>query len=244
MKTHSSVGRMAVWAVLGATIWTSSTRSIAAPNADGTPKREWKNGGKGGFGAQKLAAKLNLSEAQKSQIQSISTRARADAQAVKSNEDLTPEQKRAQTKTIRNNARQAINAVLTPAQREQLKQMRREGRSGKGGKGRGGDSVKFAQKLNLSLSQQAQIKTIRQSARADIEAVKSNTSLTQEQKREQLKAIHNNVQNAISAVLTPAQREQWKAMKAERKARREADRGERKGARGERKANRNNGLNS
>ena len=249
MTTFNSVGKMTVLAVLGATVLASSTRSIAAPNADGTPKREWKNGGKakGNFGAQKLAAKLNLSEAQKSQIQSISTRARADAQAVKGNADLSPEQKSAQLKTIRTNAREAINGVLTPSQREHLQQMRQQTRKegrGKRGIGRGGDGTRFAQKLGLSLSQQTQIKTIRQRAQTDIQAVRGNTTLSKEDKRAQLNTIRSNVQSAISAVLTSAQREQWQAMKSERKDKREANRGERKANRRERKANRNNGLNS
>ena len=251
MKTFISVGKLTFLAVLGATAFTSSTRSIAAPNADGsngigTPKREWKGRGHGGFGAQKLATKLNLTDAQKSQIQSISTRARTDAQAVKSDTNLSVEQKRAQMKTIRTNAREAINAVLIPAQREQLQQVRKEGRGKRGAK-RGENDVKFSQKLGLSLSQQTQIKSIRQRAQTDIQAVRSNTTLSKNDKRTQLNTIHDNVQNAISAVLTPAQRDQREAMKAERKANRgerKANRQERKENRQGRKANRNNGLNS
>ena len=241
MKTYISVGKLTVLAVLGATIFASTTQSIAAPNADGTPKREWKgrSKGKGAFGAQKLAAKLNLSSAQQAQIQTISSRARADAQAVKSNTNLSAEQKRAQLRAIHTNAREAISSVLTPAQREQLQQMRKEGRGKRGAK-RGGNGVKFSQKLGLSLSQQTQIKSIRQRAQTDIQAVRSNTNLSKEDKRAQLKSIHNNVQDAISAILTPAQRDQWAAMKAEHKA----NRGERKANRQDRKANRNNGLNS
>ena len=130
--------------------------------------------------------------------------------------------------------------------REQLQQVRKEGRGKRGAK-RGENDVKFSQKLGLSLSQQTQIKSIRQRAQTDIQAVRSNTTLSKNDKRTQLNTIHDNVQNAISAVLTPAQRDQREAMKAERKANRgerKANRRERKENRQGRKANRNNGLNS
>src|SRR4028119_2449902 len=64
-----------------------------------------------------------------------------------------------------------------------------DAKSGMRGKGhrRGGMNVqRLAKKLNLTESQKTQIQNITQQSRTAAQAVKSNTSLSQEQKRAQL----------------------------------------------------------
>lgn len=227
MTTSKSTIKWAALAILGLTTFVSSTRVEAKP-AKGAAKGAMH--GKG-FAAKKLAVKLNLSETQKTRIQSIMQSARTDSQAVKNNAALSPEQKKAQLKTIHSNARSATDEVLTPAQREQLSQMRAQHKENRGER---------REKIDLSDAQKAQIKTIRQRAQSDTQAVRSNTSLSREDKRAQLKTIRANTQSAISSLLTPAQRAQKEAMKAENKDKRQEKRGERKGSR----QNASNGLNN
>jgi Spy/CpxP family protein refolding chaperone len=120
------------------------------------------------------------------------------------------------------------------------------GRHGRGG--RGGDfSERFAKKLNLTEAQQQQIRDSQKSFRetnkslfeaaratrqqmhaakeagdtAQLEALKG----TAQAQRTQLKQLHEAQMQRIEALLTPEQRTQLQAMKAEREARR-AQRGQ------------------
>ena len=85
------------------------------------------------------------------------------------NLNLTADQK-AQLKTIRENTRSQINNVLTPDQQAKLaaaKQQRQQGQAGQGEhKARG-----VWASLNLTTDQKAQIKTIRQNAKQQMDAV-------------------------------------------------------------------------
>ncbi len=81
--------------------------------------------------AGKTAQRLNLSEAQKTQMQSIFQQHRAEMQAVQQDSTLTAEQKQAKRQQIREEMRSQLNSVLTPEQQQQWQQMR-EHRRGRG----------------------------------------------------------------------------------------------------------------
>jgi len=129
-----------------------------------------------------------------------------------------------------------------------------EGKGGKFGRGgRGEFGARFAEKLNLTDAQKAQIKTIRQNFREQNktffessrntfqqfrEAKQANDTARLESLKPQLEASRAQMQQLreqertqILAILTPEQRTQYEALKAEREARRgqrgNAPRGER-----------------
>lgn len=60
--------------------------------------------------------------------------------------------------------------------------------------------------LNLSADQKTRIDALLQSARAEKQALRSNESLTREQKRERMQALHGQNREQIQAILTPEQR--------------------------------------
>ena len=129
-----------------------------------------------------------------------------------------------------------------------------EGHGGKHhrGAGSGEFGVRFAQKLNLSEAQQQQIKDLQKSFRDENKAFFQQTRDTRRQikeateagdnaRAEQLKAtaksqhqrmkqLRDEQMQRIETILTPTQRTQWQAMKAEHAARK-AERGERFGKR-------------
>jgi protein CpxP len=131
-----------------------------------------------------------------------------------------------------------------------------EGKGGKHGRGgRGGEfGARFAEKLNLSDAQKAQIKTSQEQFRAENKAFFDAAGDTRRQLREakeagdtarltqlqatadsqrtRMKQLRDEQMQRIEAILTPQQRTQWQALKAEREAKR-GERGERHG-RGER----------
>lgn len=72
--------------------------------------------------------------------------------------------------------------------------------------------------LNLTADQKTRLKTIREEQRKEMEALKSNTSLTDAQKKEQRKQLHDKYKSQFESVLTPAQKAEAEKKRAEWKA--------------------------
>ncbi len=71
--------------------------------------------------------------------------------------------------------------------------------------------------LNLTDEQKANIKSIRAKEWSDIKAVRSDTTLSDVQKKDKIRGIHRDAFKQVSGTLTPEQRQQWKDnMKAHR----------------------------
>ncbi|MFQ3616578.1 MAG: hypothetical protein SNJ57_07330 [Cyanobacteriota bacterium] len=137
-------------------------------------------GGMGGPRSGPLE-RLNLTDAQRQQLQAIRENSRRQIEAV-----LTAEQRQQlETRRAEMERRREEFANLTPEQRQQLRRDRRAQGGGPGGPGRGPRPAPFAD-LNLTDSQRQQIRTIMENARTQSEAV-----LTQEQ-RQQLENLRPN----------------------------------------------------
>jgi len=126
-----------------------------------------------------------------------------------------------------------------------------DGPGGKHRRGEGGEfGMRFAQKLNLSEAQKQQIKDMQKEFRETNKAFFQTTretrvqmhaakeagdtarfdqlKVTADAQRAQMKSLRDAQMQRVEAILTPDQRTQWQAMKAEHEARR-AERGERHG---------------
>jgi len=73
-------------------------------------------------------------------------------------------------------------------------------------------------KLNLTDDQKAKVGKIHADMKSQMDAVKSDTTLTADQKQEKMKQIHKASHEQVLQVLTPDQRQQMKADEKERKA--------------------------
>lgn len=194
MKTFGkSPFKIAALAVIGLSTAFGAATSVQAAKGAGHAKK-----------ADRLSQKLNLSDAQKAQIQNIFNGARADSQAVKNDTSLTEAQRRDRLKGIHKTTQSAMMNVLTPTQQAQWQQIKAEHRGGH-------------VDLGLNESQKASVRSIRHRAQLDARAVRNNTSLTKEQKRAQLKTIHQQSAAAVNALLTPEQQEKLQAAKAQRR---------------------------
>jgi len=83
-------------------------------------------------------------------------------------------------------------------------------------------------KLNLTDAQTIQWKKIRTSTMEKTKAIQNDQSLTKDQKRTQLMALHQDAQQQISAILTPEQQTKFKSLKEDMKAKWKEKREERK----------------
>lgn len=82
-------------------------------------------------------------------------------------------------------------------------------------KGHGGHE--WMQQLNLTADQKTQLRSIHEKQRADMKALKSNTSLTADQQKEKRKELFKSYRKQSMAVYTPEQKEQLKKFRAEHK---------------------------
>lgn len=83
---------------------------------------------------QKFAEALNLTDQQKADLKSIRENQRQQAQAIKNDTSLTPEQKKAKFKELRKSSHEQMMAKLTPDQQKKFKEMRKEHRGHRHGK--------------------------------------------------------------------------------------------------------------
>jgi Spy/CpxP family protein refolding chaperone len=79
---------------------------------------------------------------------------------------------------------------------------------------------RLTQALNLTPAQQAKLGPIFQAQRAKMMSLFQNASLTQPQKFQKMQAMRQASEAQVNAILTPAQRTKWAAMRAQRRMRR------------------------
>ena len=127
-------GAMAV--SVGAMAQTSNSAADTGNNAT------TQNGG--GQRGQRFAEALNLTPQQQTDLKTIHENQRQQAQAIKNDTSLTPDQKKAKFKELRKSSREQMMAKLTPEQQEKFKEMRKEHRGRghwRGGKKNQGQST-------------------------------------------------------------------------------------------------------
>ena len=76
----------------------------------------------------------------------------------------------------------------------------------------------LSKELNLSEDQKTKLKPILADEGKQMQAVKEDTSLSQEQKHEKMKQIHETTSTQINDILTPEQQKKFAEMKAQHKA--------------------------
>lgn len=71
--------------------------------------------------------------------------------------------------------------------------------------------------LNLTDEQKTQIKTIKEDAKQQIQAMQKDSSLSDEAKQQKLKVIRKETRRQVWGVMTPEQQKQWAAEQRERR---------------------------
>lgn len=94
-----------------------------------------------------------------------------------------------------------------------------------GGKGKGERAARAKEKLDklqtelgLTDDQSKKVQSIMAEQMQTMKSVKSDTTLTEDQKKEKMKASRAEIDSKISAILTPEQKAKWDQMKKTRPA--------------------------
>lgn len=165
--------------------------------------------GKDGF------AKLNLTDAQKKQVKDLNDNYRKQFADLKKNSGMTVGDYRAKTTALRKEQREKLQSVLTPDQKKQLAdQHKAMGQKMKMAQTKRFDNMKT--KLGLSEEQANKLKESQAGTQSKIKSIREDKSLTDEQKKEQVKTIFKQQREQLKSVLTP---EQLQKMKSGRKNR-------------------------
>jgi Spy/CpxP family protein refolding chaperone len=72
----------------------------------------------------------------------------------------------------------------------------------------------MAKKLNLTQDQQTQLKPIFEKQHEQAKAIKNDSSLTADQKKEKFQSLRQGTMAQVNNILTPEQQQQWQQMKA------------------------------
>ena len=169
---------------------------------------------------------VNLTDAQKQQIQQLNHSFKQQMQELNKNENITVKEQRERRESLTQQHRTSIQNVLTAEQKKELevkkgqyKDKAKDHKKGgdmmhRGGdKGDRGDNLK---QLNLTDAQGAQIKQINEEFRTKVQNIQKNTSLSQDQKKVQREIAQTNHTQAIKAVLTQEQKDKLEALKRTR----------------------------
>lgn len=182
-----------------------------------------------GHRQEQAFSQLNLTTDQKAKFQSIREAQKKEMEELKKSGNVTPEQRKA----LHEKYKAQFESVLTTAQKEQFQKQREEwkergdksqkGERGQGFGKRGGDFGKqqafFKKELNLTADQETKLKSIFQEFRTRSQAVRSNTSLSKEQQREQFRSLAQQYMEQGKSVLTPEQVKKFNKLKGKRKNR-------------------------
>jgi len=76
----------------------------------------------------------------------------------------------------------------------------------------------LSKELNLTEDQKAKLKPILEDEGKQMHGVREDTSLTQEQKHEKMKQLHETTDSQINGILTPEQQRKFADLKAQQKA--------------------------
>ena len=186
-------------------------------------KKEWRQNDKGD--RKEMMKDLNLTESQRTQMKLLNEDFKNKMQSLRNDRTLSAEQVKQKRLELTKQHHSNIESLLTSDQKKIWKEKRDDMRDdmrderGKGNRKTGqfknkkdrhnrvGDITK---NLNLSPEQQKQVATLNQKFKASVDNIRTNTSLTREQKKEQLKDLHKDHKQSIESLLTSDQKKQLK----------------------------------
>ena len=163
---------------------------------------------------QKVSNGPILTAKEKTALQGILARTQVQAKAIGDDKASSPVQKQAKFKALSESYEAQRLAVLTPAQRLEVKNNQKIITSGFALM----KALDAKIKSSLTASQKAKLKAISLSANAQMQKLISDQSLTMPVKRVQAGSIQRSVQAQMNAILTPAQRAEIAQINAIHKA--------------------------
>jgi Spy/CpxP family protein refolding chaperone len=158
---------------------------------------------------------LNLTDAQKQQVTALNKDYRDKVQNLEKDDNITLKDYRAQKANFENERKSKFQDILTPVQKNKLALYKKE---------RGEKMKEMAQKrmdkmktdLSLTDDQVAKIQDVKKSMMEQAKAIKENSSLTEQQKKEQFMNLRKTSHDNINKILTADQLRKKEQMRSDR----------------------------
>ncbi len=158
-----------------------------------------------------IMKELELNAEQKEKIKNIREAQKKELQSLKA--DDKTEADKAAKKEIHEKYKNQIDAVLTAEQKEKIKKEKKDGHSDRLEKGdRKEKGREYAKELNLSADQKAKTSALNHEFKIRMDAVRNNSSLSNEEKKIQIKGLTETHKTNLKAILTPEQAEKMKSL--------------------------------
>ncbi len=162
-----------------------------------------------------MAKQLNFSEAQKTQAKAINEDTRKKMQDLNKNESITVKEQRDRRAAILKERKTKMDGLLTAEQKTKMAQLKAE-RKVKIEAGYAKRLDKMKTNLSLTDEQVAKLKTQRAATMAKAEKIKSNESLSREQKKEQMMVLKTEAKDQHNKIFTAEQLKKKEEMKKNR----------------------------
>ena len=148
--------------------------------------------------------RLNLSEEQKAKFKSLNEDFRTQMEELKKKDDITVKEWRSRMENLRKDHRDKISSLLTDDQKNQLKKSR-EARQLRQSDRRKEGFDRMRTRLNLTDDQAAKLKQSHSDMAEKIQSIRKNQSLTDDQKKEQVKELKKKNQENLKTILSEDQ---------------------------------------
>ncbi|MBK6383226.1 MAG: hypothetical protein IPF69_07105 [Chitinophagaceae bacterium] len=148
--------------------------------------------------------KLNLTEDQKAKFKTQRETFHKQMEDLKKNENITVKEYKTRLENIRKEQKSTADRILTSEQKSQLEKMKadRKGKAEQMGKQR---SERMKTELGLTDAQSAKIESNRKEMGEKMKTIRENKSLSDEQKKEQMKELMKKQKENMKSVLTEEQ---------------------------------------
>jgi Spy/CpxP family protein refolding chaperone len=190
-----------------------TAQDIPQRNADHPKMMHKEHSKKGGHMDMKA---LNLTDTQKQQLKTNREDFRKKMDDLKKLDNITVKEQRTRMEAIKAEQKKKFEMVLTQEQKDKMKTLRTEGmeKHKKMMKERG---AMLKERLSLTDEQSAKLEKSRTASMERMKAIRENQSLTDEQKKEQVKELHKKQKEELKSVLTEEQLKKLKEAPHHRK---------------------------
>lgn len=152
---------------------------------------------------------LNLTDAQKEQMKTQRESFRKQMEELKKNDNITVKEWRGRMENLRKEQKTGMDKILTTDQKAQLEKMKGEQKAKREEHMKKG-AERMKEHLGLTAEQSAKLDKSRKETGEKMKAIRENKSLSDEQKKEQVKEVMKKQKENMKSVLTE---EQLKKMK-------------------------------
>lgn len=148
--------------------------------------------------------KLNLTEEQKAKFKSQRESFHKQMEVLQKNDNITVKEWRNKAETLRKEHKASTEGILTTEQKAQMEKMKIEAKEKHGAMAKkGGERMKT--QLGLTDEQSAKMDSHRKEMGEKMKSIRENKSLSDEQKKEQMKSLMKTQKENMKSILTEDQ---------------------------------------